>query len=142
MTNANSLCVGGTLGFSCSHAYAYNNKLESPFPEVLKGVDAAIWESFKALGVDVQVSPIVQMDEDVHRSYHRVREDRLKPSKWVVGKKLGLHVNRGCETDSDAAFRRLYENWGSSRDIVWVSKPKKADDVQIVYTAVSFTRTD
>ncbi|KAK8149199.1 hypothetical protein G3M48_007849 [Beauveria asiatica] len=49
--------AGGALGFWCSHAYAYNDTRETPLPETLKGVDASVWESFRALGIEVKIAP-------------------------------------------------------------------------------------
>ncbi|EJP63178.1 oxidoreductase, 2OG-Fe(II) oxygenase family protein [Beauveria bassiana ARSEF 2860] len=97
-----TLNAGGTLGFWCSHAYAYNDTREAPLPETLKGIDASVWESFRALGIEVKIAPIIRMEDDVRNSiayFHewekareRKREPRKRcrlPSKFIVGNKFG-----------------------------------------------------
>lgn len=131
--------AGGRLGFWCAHAYAYNDEHETPFPHVLKGVDAAVWESLKALCVDVQVSPIVTMDEEVRESLNEYREDEEELSEWVIGKKFGVKVDRRGEIECTSELEELYNSWGtcSNLPIIWLTTPKHKE-LQIVYTAVSF----
>ena len=57
--------AGGTLGFWCSHIYAYNHTEETPLPATLKGVDAVLWESCQALNLDPKIAPVIRMSEYV-----------------------------------------------------------------------------
>lgn len=52
------ICTGGYLGFFCAHAYAHNNTQTTKFPDMLKGIDMAIWETFTALGLETIVRPV------------------------------------------------------------------------------------
>lgn len=128
----------GKLGFWCSHAYAYNHEKETPLPETLKGVDAAVWESFKALGIDVEIAPIVRVDRDVRRLFpepHRY--------KYVVGHKFGVKKDGQLEVDEGRQYNALFEGWGAYDDgpIYWLTKPKHSE-LQIIYTAASFVSAD
>jgi len=50
--------VGGHLGFFCAHAYPHTSVRHCPFPEMLRGLDMVIWETFVALGLDVEMHPV------------------------------------------------------------------------------------
>ncbi|KAK6858063.1 hypothetical protein PG995_005762 [Apiospora arundinis] len=56
---------GGTLGFWCSHAYAYNHATESPLPDTLKGVDAVLWEILQFLDLDPNIAPVMALGEHI-----------------------------------------------------------------------------
>ncbi|ATY59385.1 2OG-Fe(II) oxygenase family [Cordyceps militaris] len=148
---------GGTLGFWCSHAYAYNNQQENPLPETLKGVDAAVWESLKALGISVETAPIVEMDGEARESYcdyyeesdqdegsdyHEVstqskgRMPPHMPSKWIIGKKFGVAIDRGYQVEDAQDYHRIFTRWGgtyANGPIHWLTKPTQTE-LQIVYT--------
>lgn len=119
-------------------AYANNNAGETPFPHVLKGVDAAVRESLKALCVDVQVSPIVAMDDEVRESLNEYCADEDELPEWIIGKRFGVKVGHYGEIDGASEMGELYNRWGSYSDlpIVWLTPKHK--ELQIVYTAVSF----
>ncbi|KAJ3499465.1 hypothetical protein NLG97_g304 [Lecanicillium saksenae] len=127
---------GGRLGFWCTHAYAYNDEHETPFPHVLKGVDAAVWESLKALCVDVQVAPIVTMDDERLEELNEFQAEEDKLPAWIIGKKFGLEVDGYGEIESSSDMEALYNRWGSFSDspIVWLTTPKH-EELQIIYTA-------
>ncbi len=118
--------TGGMLGFWCSHAYPYNNNGESPLPATLKGVDAAVWECFKALGVDVDIAPLI-FDESSEYS-----------PNWVVGKKFGVHQDDSYQVDDASEYHEMYAEWGHYTDdpIYWLTDPKHSE-LQIIYTAAS-----
>ena len=140
--------AGGTLGFWCSHAYAYNHEKEAPLPETLKGIDAAVWESFKALGIDVRIAPVVKMDADVRGQYEDDSDDGKgpgngPPSEYIIGDKFGVKLDRRLEVESAEEYDELFTEWGSYSDdpIHWLTKPKHSE-MQIIYTAASFGFAD
>ncbi|KAJ4159938.1 uncharacterized protein LMH87_007873 [Akanthomyces muscarius] len=136
---------GGTLGFWCSHAYAYNDSQEAPLPATLKGADAAIWEILKALGIHVTVSPILKMDDDI-RPYlkERVEDNKYNekwvpaqmPSQWIIGKKFGIMADRGGSVEETRDHYKMYKRWGSYSDgpIYWLTTPTHAQ-LQLIYVA-------
>ncbi|KAM3459846.1 hypothetical protein NHJ6243_006478 [Beauveria neobassiana] len=128
---------GGMLGFWCSHVYAYNNATEVPLPETLKGVDAALWETFKALGIDVKIAPVIQDDDMVGEAFEHYK-GRVKeiPSEWIVGKKFGLELH-SWEVHSFEEYNELYTSWGSylnKMPTYWLTEPVQREP-QIYYTA-------
>lgn len=52
------ICTGGYLGFFCAHAYAHTNAQTTRIPDMLKGIDMAIWETFTDLGLEIMVRPV------------------------------------------------------------------------------------
>jgi len=152
-----SLNIGGVLGFWCSHVYAYNHKTETPLPDTLKGVDAVLWESFQALGLETKIAPVIELDDyqrewylewyekpppprrdpwgAIEKGYEMPAE---LPSKWVIGRGFGVYRDDGLEIDTLEQFHHLYESWGdfSPHRIRWLTRPGKSD-MQLLYTAVS-----
>lgn len=125
------------LGFWCSHAYPYNNNEESPLPATLKGVDAAVWECFKALGVDVYIAPLVKMDDSL--LYEDSSDEATQySSHWIVGKKFGVHQDNSYQVDDASDYQKMYAKWGRSTNgpIYWLTDPKHSE-LQIIYTAAS-----
>ncbi|KAL7943483.1 hypothetical protein V8C42DRAFT_329190 [Trichoderma barbatum] len=144
---------GGTLGFWCSHAYAYNHEAEAPLPATLKGVDAVIWESIQALNLDPKIAPVIVMKDYIREGlskwynnqtssmsqytmYLRKSLPSEMPSEWVVGHHFGIHVDDGIQAESIGDFNNLYQRWGAySRErIHWLTEPGKSE-LQLVYTA-------
>jgi hypothetical protein len=54
--------IGGLLGKYCSHAYAHATEegIQS-LPAVLKGSDMVTYETFKSLGIQVDIRPELEM---------------------------------------------------------------------------------
>ncbi|KAK2013035.1 hypothetical protein LZ32DRAFT_604813 [Colletotrichum eremochloae] len=143
---------GGTLGFWCSHAYAYNHTKESPLPATLKGVDAVLWESFQALGLNPQIAPVIRMNEGIREVFsdwyddpdleypwairRREKLPSTMPSEWIIGYKFGVHVDSNYGTESLDDYHETYQGWGSySREPVhWLTTPKESE-IQLIYTA-------
>lgn len=149
--------AGGTLGFWCSHVYAYNHTTETPLPATLKGVDAVLWESFQALGLNPKVAPVITMSEEIRAIFSQWYDDpdlptypwalrrqehlpSTMPSEWIIGYKFGIHVDSDYEVERLEDYHETYRRWGSySREqIHWLTKPRESE-VQLVYTAVSRT---
>ncbi|KAK2046761.1 hypothetical protein LZ31DRAFT_493184 [Colletotrichum somersetense] len=144
---------GGTLGFWCSHAYAYNHTKEAPLPSILKGGDAVLWESFQALRLHPKIVPVIKMSEDIRERFSDWYDDpdsslypwaiRLRemlpstmPSEWIIGYNFGVHVDSNFQTESLEDYHNVFRQWGSySRGPVhWLTMPKESE-LQLVYTA-------
>ncbi|KAK2059176.1 oxidoreductase [Colletotrichum caudatum] len=144
---------GGTIGFWCSHAYAYNHTKEAPLPATLKGVDAVLWESFQALGLNPKVAPVITMGASVRDMFSEFYDDadpdpwphtirlrkRLpsaKPSEWILRHKFGVYVDSDWEIESLEDYHNIYKRWGSytHEPIRWLTIPKESE-LQLVYTA-------
>jgi hypothetical protein len=58
--NLCSYSVGGVLGFCCAHQYAHTNSSSTiRIPHVLKGMDMALYAVFRALGLRLDVLPVL-----------------------------------------------------------------------------------
>ncbi|KAI5463890.1 oxidoreductase [Mariannaea sp. PMI_226] len=144
---------GGTLGFWCSHVYAYNHKSETPLPDNLKGVDAVLWEIFQALGLYPKIAPVMKMDDSIREEFSEWyndpnpptypwairRQQRLPsemPSEWIVGHDFGVCVDDTYQAESLEDYHNIYQRWGgySREHIHWLTTPKQAE-LQLVYTA-------
>ncbi|TQV90386.1 oxidoreductase, 2OG-Fe(II) oxygenase family protein [Cordyceps javanica] len=124
-------CQGGTLGFWCSHSYAYNHTEETPLPATLKGVDAVLWESFQALNLDPKIAPVITMSEDIREMF-----PSTMPCEWIIGHKFGVHVDSHLQVESLEEYHETYQRWGSyNRESVhWLTTPKESEP-QLVFTA-------
>ncbi|KAH8810964.1 hypothetical protein F5884DRAFT_749366 [Xylogone sp. PMI_703] len=158
---------GGTLGFWCSHAYAYNNKSEAPMPDTLKGIDAVLWESLQSLKLHPRIAPVLTRDDmedlqDYYEYYERdddsdTDEDENKtspaakrrktqrppemPSKWVIGRDFQLHVDTSMEVEGTEEYNKLYQSWGETvpyGTIKWLTDDDQ-NELQMVYVAVTNT---
>ncbi|KAL7931711.1 oxidoreductase [Trichoderma chlorosporum] len=145
---------GGTLGFWCSHAYAYNVEAETPLPATLKGVDAVLWETFQALGMDPKVAPVIQMKASIHKKLKNIykspnpskyimylRESMPSisemPSKWIVGHKFGgVYIHDADRVEAVEEYHELYQSWGdySRERIHWLTQPGQSE-LQVMYMA-------
>ena len=68
--------LGGLLGIWCSHAYAHSHSQSiHNLPSSLKGVDMAMYEIFRALGLQVTVRPI--LDERTRDYFDDSEDDRV-----------------------------------------------------------------
>ncbi|KAK8859871.1 oxidoreductase 2OG-Fe(II) oxygenase family protein [Apiospora arundinis] len=154
---------GGTLGFWCSHAYAHNHETESPLPDALKGVDAALWEIFQSLNLDPKIAPLMDMDSDYfqrlqesfedHPNYDSDAEDEritggrrhfggigletMPSSEWIIGQRFGDVQTDGGQVETIPDFHYMYNAWGkySPTPIHWLNKEPSAWELQLVYVA-------
>ena len=56
-----NLFLGGVLGFCCTHQYAHTNSSSAiRIPRVLKGMDMALYAVFRALGLRLDVLPVLR----------------------------------------------------------------------------------
>ncbi|KAK8091101.1 hypothetical protein PG994_000606 [Apiospora phragmitis] len=142
---------GGTLGFWCSHAYAYNHATESPLPNALKGVDAVLWEVFQALGLDPKIAPVMAMDEDnieFLREWYEKHPDHkadtdadakateMPPSEWIIGHKFG-DIDVTDQVEDFEEYIELYSAFGkySLAPIHWLNKAPRKREMQMIYIA-------
>ncbi|KID95153.1 oxidoreductase, partial [Metarhizium majus ARSEF 297] len=146
----------GTLGFWCSHVYAYNNETETPLPETLKGLDSVLWESFKALGMQPRIAPVTRMTPKLREHFTDYyeefdEEERAShcpwmrpvppqiPSEYIIGRRFGIYVHdegvEGAQVESIQEYHDMFLQWGdySQGDIHWLSKPT-ASELQLVHS--------
>ncbi|KAF2635634.1 hypothetical protein P280DRAFT_436898 [Massarina eburnea CBS 473.64] len=116
---------GGYLGVGCQHAYAHSTpKGISSLPGVLKGSDMAVYSVFKALGLDVTIRPVLQLDEsgDGCSLVISVNEDHLDED--FIGHSLSELVitERGGNGDCPGQLI-LNEFGGSWMSVNWLTYP-------------------
>lgn len=123
---------GGLLGIWCSHAYAHSH---SPsfhnLPSSLKGVDMAMYEIFRALGLQVTIRPIL---DECTRDYFEDSDDDGMPVN-IIGE--GLHKLKIADTlIDDDDLDRICINWGGYYygDVVWLSRMRHRE-LAIAYIA-------
>ncbi len=91
LENPEFMADGGTLAFGLRHVYPIDNSLEHVY-NVLKGSDAAVYQSMRALGFD----PVLY----VH--YEQKYPDPLSPQGAMVDKVIDF--DSGCYDDEDTVF--------------------------------------
>ena len=113
--------IGGVLGFYCGHEYAHTDiSAKDRLPFALRGVDVAIYTVFRALGLSIDVRPIL-VDE-------RFSYDFLDENCYLVGKEF--HKRRlattGAYYDDNDWDKTMDDEWPHERisDIVWVNHPE------------------
>lgn len=75
------------MGFNCAHAYAHtNDRYTVRLPFALKGVDVVVYTVFRALGLHVNIQPVLERIEDDGDSW---RDSDQKGEGELVG--TGLH---------------------------------------------------
>lgn len=74
---------GALLGFFCSHEYAHAHRSPSVrVPRSLKGVDMAIYAVFRALGLQVKIIPVMELEDfyKVKFGGHQFEHSSKQPS--------------------------------------------------------------
>ncbi|KAK7217820.1 hypothetical protein V2G26_005823 [Clonostachys chloroleuca] len=142
---------GGTLGFWCSHAYAFNDPIETPLPDTLKGVDAVIWEVFQKLNLNPTVSAVIELEDEWHwlenwadlEPYksdveaHKLWELAV-PTKQVAGKEFGVFIEQYYqELPESLRLNEIFTSWGRYLDekTQWLTTPAPKSELQIAYAA-------
>lgn len=128
---AHTFPTGGYLGFFCSHAYAHTNTDAIILPDMLKGLDMAVWETFGRLGLEASVKPVLR-DEGVKY------EER---DNWVVGNDRALHLSKVGRADCNEVMDLHIGEWRGGEtltfeEIHWLTDPSHKE-IQLPYIAVS-----
>lgn len=66
MTDSLSKSLGGILGFYCAHSYAHFYEGSRPVSSLLKGVDKALYETFRHLKLKPDIRVILDPDQICH----------------------------------------------------------------------------
>lgn len=130
---------GGLLGIWCSHAYAHSHSSSiHNLPGSLKGVDMAMYEIFRALGLQVTIRPILDgctEDYSGDSDYSDDSEDDRMPEA-IIGE--GLHELEIADTliedtDLNGICRELGGYYHGN--VVWLSEMRHRE-LAIAYIAV------
>ena len=110
--------VGGVLGFCCAHQYAHTNSISAiRIPRVLKGMDMALYAVFRALGLRLDVLPVL------HQEGYGIKVggiDYTRPMDW--------HFTERKERNQLEEFRQM----GYSSD--WQDlKKRRVDELKLKY---------
>ncbi|KAH0533790.1 hypothetical protein FGG08_007556 [Glutinoglossum americanum] len=127
---------GGTLGIYCAHQYAHTTSNASRrLPSALKGDDLVVYTTFRALGLRVEMHPIMDLSEDVmyYRSCREKGEDEDEDD--YGGDFVGRSHHKLVTSDrvdydgDDPSFWAIHEEWPCDRvpGIVWLNKPSSRE---------------
>ena len=96
--------LGGYLGIPCTHAYPHTIEESIPsLPAALKGVDMAVYETFRAIGLEISMRPILDVS-------HTIMEDMRQQAEWDADKDFTWPCHGG-------KYRELYNNFTEPDDI-------------------------
>ncbi|KAL2273528.1 hypothetical protein FJTKL_04434 [Diaporthe vaccinii] len=134
---------GGYLGFFCAHAYAHTNTQTTKFPDMLKGIDMAIWETFTALGLETMVRPVIDFEhgcnyydfDDDESENSEPSDNRIVPAeKRIIGSALSdIYYGGSTEWDGDILEGFADEVLGTA-PVHWLSDPGK-EQLQVDFIA-------
>jgi hypothetical protein len=124
---------GGLLGVYCQHAYAQNTpEGGAQLPGILKGADMAVYEVFRALGLKVEVRPVLDHLADYEDYWEEYYEDdtgepgggiRYLKKYNFLGKKLG-HIELTSAGGFEESYEELIEEYPADRvQVRWLTKP-------------------
>lgn len=122
--------TGGYLGFYCSHAYAYTSTDAVILPDMLKGLDMVIWETFGRLGFEASVKPVLSLEN--------FYEDE---DPMIIGNNRALHMSGMMRIEDDHEMDEQIEEWRGGetlnfKQVYWLTKPNHKQ-LQLAYIAVS-----
>jgi hypothetical protein len=144
--------LGGILGFFCNHAYAYNSRSGDLLPDSLKGLDMVIWETFRSLGIEPAIHPVIKLTDgelegmldDWKARRPRVKKGKSwvawqeeKPQEGVVGKDLHIRFIN-YEVRGASEEKEMYDNWQGNvkyKDVTWLNKPTHRE-LQLLFITV------
>lgn len=129
--------IGGHLGFFCTHAYAHTETNTTILPDMLKGLDMVVWETFTGLNLKVIVRPAVHYQEERYFTDEDGLEAWEDINITVVGEEF--HRYNGDYTDGkDGLIHAFSDKKIDSTKIHWLSGMVEGTDMaQIDYIAVS-----
>lgn len=124
---------GRVLGIYLAHRYPHTNPKISFLPRSLKGVDMALYESVRALGLKCLVAP-------VGRVYGRDGREVAAGTKFHKLKAKNSRANDGGEVDK--LLQRYWPHtYLNGRKMTWLSK-KLHQQLVLAYVAVSTHLSD
>lgn len=118
---------GGHLGFFCTHAYAHTDTDRTILPDMLKGVDMVVWQTFASLGLDSLVRPVIDVEEGQNEGRHEGR---------IVGGSLRRYFG-GFEEDGTDLLEDFLDESIDPEGVYWLNGPGNKEP-QIDYIAVSY----
>lgn len=127
---AYTLSTGGYLGFYCSHAYAHTNTDAVVLPDMLKGLDMVIWETFGRLGLEASVKPVLSLEN--------FYEDE---DPMILGNDRALHMSTLMRIEDYDEMDEQIRQWRGGetldfKEVHWLTKPNHKQ-LQLAYIAVS-----
>ena len=119
-----STVSGGVLGFFCSHEYAHTHGVPPVrLPSSLKGVDMALYATFRALGLEIEILPIMAFPDP----------NRRRPPRLSFG---GLTLESSDRRRSLPANLREYKKNGyvTTKRYGWGPEEHRKDyDLNLMY---------
>ena len=129
--------TGGLLGKYCSHAYAHATEEGiKALPAILKGSDMVTYETFKSLGVRVDIRPELEMDRSKW-CYDPEEEDQIFGSNRIG---MALKPTTGTSImGEDCDVDDILNNFKHEElHVKWLNSPIHANkNLQYNYIAVS-----
>jgi hypothetical protein len=128
--------TGGLLGKYCSHAYAHATEEGiKALPAVLKGSDMVTYETFKSLGIQVDIRPELEMDSSKWY-YGSKDEDRLFGSNRIG---TALTPTMGTSMGENCDIEEIFEDFKHEKlRVKWLNSPiHENKNLQYNYIAVS-----
>lgn len=122
--------TGGYLGFYCSHAYAHTSTDAVILPDMLKGLDMVIWETFGRLGLEASVKPVMNLENF-----------RYDGDPMIIGNDLELHMSDMMRIEDYDQMDEQIREWRGDetipfKQVHWLTKPNHKQ-LQLAYIAVS-----
>ncbi|KAK2615390.1 hypothetical protein N8I77_002149 [Diaporthe amygdali] len=123
---------GGYLGFYCSHAYAHTNTDAIILPDMLKGLDMVIWETFGRLGLEASVKPVLNVED-----FYQYEDEPRDP--MIVGNDRALQMSNMMRIEDYDQMDEQIEQWRGGetvnfKEIHWLTKPNHKE-LQLAYIA-------
>jgi hypothetical protein len=118
------------LGFNCAHAYAHtNDRYTVRLPFALKGVDVVVYTVFRALGLHVNIQPVLERiedgdsgrDPDEEDDEDSWRDSDQKSEGELVG--TGLHGMLITEEGGSDGYGDKKEVWRHTLSLFHLTKP-------------------
>lgn len=126
--------IGGYLGFYCSHAYAHTDTDAVILPDMLKGLDMVIWETFVRLGLESSVKPVLNLED-----FYEYEDPNKDP--MVIGKDRALYMSEMMRIEDYSQMDEQIREWRGgetldSQEVHWLTEPNHKQ-LQLAYIAVS-----
>ncbi|KAF2752722.1 hypothetical protein EJ05DRAFT_267040 [Pseudovirgaria hyperparasitica] len=103
------MTAGGKLGVVCSHAYPHtNDKMHSLLPDMLKGVDMALYEAAKAHKLQYDLITCLDSDEEDYSEVYR--ETLGGKDLYFRGTQQWLDTDEGGDDGDSIDFRSYFPN--------------------------------